>query len=217
MPMPKASPKAVVFDLGGVLIDWNPRYLYRKLLATEEEVDWFLGHVCTSDWNGRQDEGRTWAAAVAERSAHFPDYADLVSAYDTRWHEMLGGAFEETVSLLETLDDQGVPCFALTNWSAEKYSYAAEFPFMRRFRGVVVSGHEGVRKPDPRIFQILTRRFDLDPGRTVFIDDVAENVEAGERAGFLSVRYTDTEALKNYLTSVGLLSLNGSASPTAAL
>ena len=206
MPSTQHGLQAVVFDLGGVLLDWNPRYLFRQIFSSEEEITWFLDHVCTMEWNSRQDEGRTWAAAVAERSALFPEFAEQIRAYDERWHEMLGGVIDDTVALLQELSERGVPLYSLTNWSAEKYHHAAAFPFMDHFRGVLVSGMEGLRKPDPRIFALLASRFQLDPGRTLFIDDVAENIEAAANAGYLTFHFGEAASLRRRLSSLGLVS-----------
>ncbi len=197
---------AVVFDLGGVLIDWNPRYLYRKIFSSETEVTWFLQHVCTMEWNSRQDEGRTWAEAVAEQTARFPRFAEQIRAYDERWHEMLGGPLDDSVTLLEELSERGVPLYSLTNWSAEKYHHAAAYPFMDRFRGVLVSGHEGIKKPDPRVFSLLASRYRLHPQQTLFVDDVKENVEAAARAGFLTFHFLGAGPLRERLSAAGLLS-----------
>ena len=144
--------RAVVFDLGGVLIDWNPRHLYRKLLPDDASIEEFLAEVCTSEWNYQQDAGRTVAEAVGELSGRHPDKAPLIAAYYERWEEMLGGAIEASVALLEELDAAGVPLYALTNWSRETFPIARRrFPFLERFRGIVVSGEEGAAKPDPPV------------------------------------------------------------------
>src|SRR4051794_6237258 len=134
----------VVFDLGGVLIDWNPRYLYRSLFGgDDEQMEWFLANVTTPQWNAEQDRGRSWAEAVSTLVALHPDRADLIRAYHERWTEMLGGAHEDTVALLDRLRSTGVRLFALTNWSAETFGHAVErFPFLAWFEGVVVSGQE---------------------------------------------------------------------------
>jgi 2-haloacid dehalogenase len=194
--------RPVVFDLGGVLIDWNPRHLYRKLLPDDAAIESFLAEVCTPEWNHQQDAGRSWAEAVAELTARFPDRADLISAYHLRWEEMLGGALDDTVEVLEELDAAGVPLYALTNWSHETFPIARRrFPFLTRFRGVVVSGEERAAKPDPRIYRVLLERYQLDPAACLFIDDVARNVEGARAAGMDGILFTSAAALRRELAA----------------
>ena len=192
--------RTVVFDLGGVLIDWNPRHLYRKLLPDDASVEAFLAEVCTHDWNVQQDAGRTVAEAVAELSARHPERAELVAAYYGRWEEMLGGAIEEAVAVLEELDAARVPLYALTNWSRETFPIARRrFDFLQRFRGIVVSGEERAAKPDPRIYRILLERYQLDPAACLFIDDVARNAEGARAAGMEAIVYTSAAELRRQL------------------
>lgn len=196
----------VVFDLGGVLIDWNPHYLYRQLIADDAAREHFIDAVCPQSWNERQDAGRLLAEATAERLAHFPEQAALVEAYYGRWEEMIGGAFSDTVALLEALDARGVPLYALTNWSAELFPIALRrFDFLQRFRGIVVSGEEKLIKPDAAIFQTLCRRHGLVPARSLFIDDNAVNVEAARTLGFDAHHHRHAQALRACLTELGLL------------
>ncbi len=198
--------RAVVFDLGGVLIDWNPRHLYRKLLPDDASVEAFLAEVCTPDWNHQQDAGRTVAEAVAELSVRHPDRAGLVAAYYGRWEEMLGGAIEEAVAVLEELDAAGVPLYALTNWSRETFPIARRrFGFLERFRGIVVSGEERAAKPDPRIYRALLERYQLDPAACLFIDDVARNAEGARAAGMQAIVYTSAAELRRQLAAGGIL------------
>ncbi|WP_114376877.1 HAD family hydrolase [Elioraea thermophila] len=196
---------AVIFDLGGVLIDWNPRHLYRKLFADEAEMERFLAEVCTPAWNLEQDRGRPWAQAIAELSACHPDQAELIAAYRGRWPEMLNGAIAGTVALLERLDDAGVPLYALTNWSAETWPYAERlYPFLARFRAIVVSGRIGLVKPEPAIYRHALARFGLAPERTLFIDDSAKNVEGARAVGLHALRFAGAEALARDLARLGL-------------
>ena len=202
--------RAVVFDLGGVLIDWNPRRLYRKLLPDAASVEAFLAEVCTHDWNHQQDAGRTVAEAVAELSARHPDRAELIAAYYQRWEEMLGGALDEAVAVLEELDAAGVPLYALSNWSRETFPIARRrFRFLERFRGIVVSGEERMAKPDPRIYRLLLDRYHLDAGRCLFIDDVARNVEAARAAGMDAIEYTSAAELRRELAARSMLPAPG--------
>ena len=202
--------RAVVFDLGGVLIDWNPRRLYRKLLPDAASVEAFLAEVCTHDWNHQQDAGRTVAEAVAELSARHPDRAELIAAYYQRWEEMLGGALDEAVAVLEELDAAGVPLYALSNWSRETFPIARRrFRFLERFRGIVVSGEERMAKPDPRIYRLLLDRYHLDAGRCLFIDDVARNVEAARAAGMDAIEYVSAAELRRELAARSILRAPG--------
>jgi 2-haloacid dehalogenase len=197
---------AVVFDLGGVLIDWDPRRLYRKLLPDAASVEAFLAEVCTADWNYQQDAGRTCAEAVAELSARHPDRAELIAAYYGRWEEMLGGALEGAVAILEELDAAGMPLYALTNWSRETFPIArARFPFLARFRGILVSGEERLAKPDPRIYRLLLDRYRLDPAGCIYIDDHLANVDAAHAAGMTGIRFESAEQLRRELAGRSIL------------
>jgi len=199
--------KAVVFDLGGVLIDWDPRYLYRKLLDDEATVEEFLATVCTPEWNAEQDRGRPFAEGVAELVERHPVHAAAITAYHERWPEMLGGAVGGTVEVLAELRAAGVPVYALTNWSAETFGIARErFEFLEWFDGVLVSGEERMIKPDPAIFRLLLDRFGLDPGATFYIDDSPANVAAADRLGFDALRFTSPAQLRRDLEARGLLS-----------
>ncbi|BBK45382.1 hydrolase [Allostella vacuolata] len=199
------SPTTVVFDLGGVLIDWNPRHLYRKLFEREEEMERFLAEVCTGDWNGEQDRGRPFAEAARLLIDRHPGQAAMVEAFFARWPEMLNGPIQGTVAVLEELHAAGVPLFALTNWSAETWPLARPlFPFLDRFRGILVSGQVGLIKPDAAIFRRLCLDFALDPEDSVFIDDSPRNVEAAEALGFHAHHFRGPEALRGWLAGHGL-------------
>jgi 2-haloacid dehalogenase len=192
-----------VFDLGGVLIDWNPRFLYRKLLRDEAEVEAFLAEVATEAWNHRQDEGRTIEEATAELLARHPDKVELIAAYYDRWPEMLGGAIDGTVAILEELDAAGVPLYAISNWSRETFHHArARFDFLRRFRDIVVSGEVGVAKPDPGIFQLFLERHRLAAGECLFIDDVARNIDAARAVGMTAIQFESPDQLRGQLRSI---------------
>ncbi|HET6521449.1 MAG TPA: HAD family phosphatase, partial [Geminicoccaceae bacterium] len=196
----------VVFDLGGVLIDWNPRHLYRGLFDEEAAMERFLAEVCTQDWNERQDAGRSWAEAVAELCARHPDHRDLIEAYDARWPEMVRGAIGGTVGVLAELREAGTPLFALSNWSAEKFPLMrARFDFLGWFEHVVLSGEVGLIKPDPRIFELLLARVGRDAGACVYIDDVDGNVEAARRLGLDAVPFRSPDQLRGELVRRGLL------------
>jgi 2-haloacid dehalogenase len=201
-----APTKAVVFDLGGVLIDWDPRYLYRKLLADEEAVEEFLATVCTPEWNAELDRGRPFAEGVAELVERHPAQAAAITAYHERWPEMLGGEVPGAVAVLADLRAAGVPLYALTNWSAETFAITrGRFAFLEWFDGVVLSGQERVIKPDPRIFRLLADRFGLDPETTFYVDDSEANVAAARALGFDAVRFTGPERLRRDLEARRLL------------
>jgi 2-haloacid dehalogenase len=199
--------RAVVFDLGGVLLDWNPRYLYRKLFdGNDAAMERFLGEVCTIEWHKAHDLGvppeRTCPPLV---DAH-PDQAELIWAWSRRSEEMIGGPIDGTVKLLEELKATGVPCYALTNMERETYPLRRQkFPFLRWFDGTVVSGFEGVAKPDLAVFELLLERFDLDPSATVLIDDSPANVEAARSVGMQAVEFESPERLRDWLEDAGLL------------
>lgn len=203
---PAARPAAVVFDLGGVLIDWNPRYLYRTLFDDEAAMEAFLAEVVTPEWNREQDAGRSWAEAIEVLAREHPQHRELITAYWHRWEETLGGAIVATVEVLDELRATGVRLLALTNWSAETFSIARHrYPFLEWFDAIVVSGEIRLAKPDPQIFQHLLERHDLDPTRTVFIDDSASNVEAAARLGMIGIRFEGAAGLRRDLVRLGLL------------
>jgi len=193
--------KNIIFDFGGVLVDWNPRYLYQKLFDSGKEMEDFLASICTSDWNEQQDEGRSLADGTAALIACYPDQAKLIEAYYSRWEEMLGGAIGETVSILRTLKNSGqYGLYGLTNWSAETFPIALKrFDFFRLFDGIVVSGTEKMRKPNPDFFQLLLHRYDLIAQDCLFIDDNQRNVDAAIQLGIPSIHFEHAEKLRETL------------------
>jgi len=205
--MTKAARDIVVFDLGGVLIDWDPRHLYRKLFAGDEAaMEHFLATVCTHEWNRGQDAGRTFAEGAHLLKAEHPDKAELIDAYGARFDEMMAGPIAGSVEILAELKALGAPLYCLTNFSAETYPPTFErFEFLRWFRGVLVSGEVGLIKPDPRIFESLLGRFAIDPKRAVYIDDVAANVDAARPFGIHAVHFTTPTTLRAELAELGLL------------
>jgi len=201
----------VVFDLGGVLIDWNPRYLFRKILPDESAVEDFLDNICTEAWNYKLDQGRSWQEGIDELVAQHPQHRDVIEAYWHRWPETLGDTIDETLRLFMQLHEQGTRLFALTNWSHETFPHALEkFDFFSRFEGVVVSGEIGITKPSPEIYQHLLTRFNLSPSDIVFIDDREENVRGAEALGISSHQYVSADGLHRFLCQHGLLSDNNS-------
>lgn len=189
-----------------MLIDWNPRYLYRKLFTDHAAMERFLSEVCNSEWNNQQDRGRSWAEAVEMLSARHPHQSELIQAYHLRWEEMLGGPIHGTVEILKDLDAARHDLHALTNWSAETFHIArARYAFLGSFRQIVVSGEERVMKPDPEIFHRLVKRVGRPAAECVFIDDNPENVEAAGRLGFDAIRFTAPSQLRQDLRARGLV------------
>jgi 2-haloacid dehalogenase len=197
----------VVFDLGGVLIDWNPRNLYRKLFAGDEvAMEHFLAAVCTPDWNERQDAGRLFAEAEADLIARYPEKAALIRAWGARFDEMIPGALEDSVAVLGELKSRGTPLYALSNWSTETFPpQQRRFPFLAWFNGIVISGEEGLIKPDPRIFELLLRRYALVPEQTVFIDDDPDNATAAHALGLHGIHFRSAVTLRRELAALELL------------
>jgi 2-haloacid dehalogenase len=197
--------QAVVFDLGGVLIDWNPRHLYGKLIADPVEMERFLAEVTTSEWNHRQDEGRTWDEAVAELVALHPSQADLIRAYHERWEEMLGASLPGSVAILAELRGAAVPVYAITNWSSDKFRLSRpRYPFLEWFDDIVVSGDEGVAKPDPALFRVLFSRHGIDPRRAILVDDTEPNIRAAIALGMTALHFRDAATLRADLVRLGL-------------
>jgi 2-haloacid dehalogenase len=197
----------VIFDLGGVLLDWDPRHLYRRLFAADEAaMEHFLATICTSAWNRQQDAGRPCAEACALLTAEHPDKVALIDAYYTRHLEMIAGTIEGTVVILSELRARGVPLYFLSNYSAETYPLVrARYEFLSWFAGGIVSGEHGVIKPDPMIYRLLIERHDIDPARAVFIDDVAANAEAARAFGIHPIHFTGADVLRTELVELGLL------------
>lgn len=198
---------SVVFDLGGVLIDWDPRHLYRTLfLQDEAAMEQFLAEVCTSAWNLQQDAGRTWAEGTALLKAEHATQAAMIDAFHLRWSEMIAGPMSDTVAVLRELKAARTPLYALTNWSYETFPLALEkFDFMHWFQGIVVSGQEKLVKPDPRIYRLLMERHGLQAEDIVFIDDKLNNVSIAIALGMRGIHFTDAAALRHELASLGLM------------
>lgn len=198
--------KTVIFDLGGVLIDYDPRYLYRKIFDDEHQVSDFLENICTDEWNEMQDGGRTLAEATAERIALFPDHQENIEAYYGRWNEMLNGEVDGSVDILAELRQKNTTLYSLTNFSAENFIQArAIYQFLQWFEGILVSGEEKLIKPDPRIFELLLQRFDIPPQNAVFIDDRKDNVVAAEKFGIEGIHFSCAEQLRRDLVAAGCL------------
>ncbi len=203
-----------MFDLGGVLIDWDPRHLYRQLFEDADEMERFLAEVTTAEWNREQDAGRPWADAIALLVAEHPDQRELIEAFHARWPEMLAGAIDETVGVLADVRAAGIPVFALSNWSAETFPPARQrFPFLDWFDGIVISGDVGIVKPDPVLYEHLLDRFGLLPEEVVFVDDQVANVETAARLGFTALRFVSASRLRRDLELLGVLPGDRQPSP----
>lgn len=182
--------RTVVFDVGNVLVRWDPRNLYHKLFADPDAMEHFLATVCTPAWNHRADLGEPWEDLTAEAIARHPGDEKMIRAFRGRWHEMLIGSIAENVALLEGFRRAGVPNYAITNFAADTFAESqVRFPFLAGFDGVVCSGTERMGKPEPPIFHLLIERYRLDPAQCVFIDDTAPNIETARALGFRTIHY----------------------------
>ena len=195
-----------VFDLGAVLIDWNPRYVFRSMFADEAAMEHFLATVTTPEWNAEQDRGRTLAEATAILAAEHPEHVDLIEAYYGRWDEMVGEPIAGTVDLVKQLKAAGIRLVALTNWSAETFPRVRHrLGFLDDFEAVLVSGTVGLIKPDPAIYLLLIERHAVDVRHSIFIDDSARNVEAAAALGFDAIHFRSPEQLAKELRRRGLI------------
>ncbi|HKI46096.1 MAG TPA: HAD family phosphatase [Balneolales bacterium] len=204
--MRQSDIKTVVFDLGGVLIDWNPRHLYRNIFDSEADIEWFLENITTPEWNREQDAGRSFETAVSILQSKYPAYTKQIKAYYYRWPEMIGGEIQDSVSVLKQVKSAGYPLYALTNWSAQTFPMViGEYAFFNHFDGIVVSGHEGVAKPDPQIYQVLIDRYGIDPYFTLFIDDSEPNIISAQELGFHTIHFESSKQMKKELVQFGIL------------
>ena len=195
-----------VFDLGGVLIDWNPRHLYRKLFEHEADMEHFLENICTTEWNQQQDAGRSFAQACAALKLEHPSNAEMIDAWFERFDEMIAGPITGTVDILSELREREVSIYALSNWSAETFPFAQRrFEFLQWFRAIFLSAEVRLFKPDPRIFKRFCETFALRPEQIVYIDDLQHNVEAARRIGMHGIRFSDPASLREELVQFGLL------------
>jgi len=195
-----------VFDLGGVLIDWNPRHLYRKLFQHEAEMEDFLANICTVQWNLQQDAGRSFTEACGALKLEHPNEADLIDAWFGRFDEMMAGPIAGTVDILAELAERNVPIYALSNWSAETFPFAQRrFEFLRWFRAIFLSAQVHLVKPDPRIFKYFCENFALRPEQILYIDDLQHNVEAARTIGMHAIRFSDPASLRQELVQLSLL------------
>jgi 2-haloacid dehalogenase len=197
----------IIFDLGAVLIDWNPKHLYRKIFKTEEEIDWFLKNVCTSEWNDKQDAGRDFDEATQELLEKFPEHKLAIEAWYGRWQETISGSIDGTVVILDEIKKSGkYRLYALTNWSAQTFPWALDnFEFLHWFEGIVVSGVEKTRKPHPEFYHILFDRHKVNPATALFIDDNLANISGGNAVGLNTIHFQSPEQLRRELIESGIL------------
>ncbi len=193
----------VIFDLGGVLIDWNPEYVYKNVFRTQEAMDYFLTNICTFPWNEEQDAGRTIEEANKILVAQYPHYEKEILTYYEEWHNMLGGPISNTVEILRELKSlNSISLYALTNWSAETFPVALErYDFLQWFEGILVSGEEGMKKPDIRIYELICKRYNIDKSNAIFIDDNKKNIDAALDFGLQAVHFNGAESLMEILVN----------------
>lgn len=198
--------KTLVFDLGGVLIDWDPRHLYRKLIPDESELDFFLSEVCSPDWNAQIDRGKSFQEAVDGLAVVYPEYSMQIQAYYSRWEETITGPIHGAVKILEGLRGAGYPLAALSNWSAETFPKVADrFEFLNWFDPLVISGEIGLIKPAPEIYHYLLREINREAEECIFIDNSETNVLAAEELGFICIHFSSPEQLQVKLEGLGIL------------
>jgi len=206
--MTEAKIKYVIFDLGGVLLDWNPEYLYEKVfVGDQEKMKWFLQNVCTQHWNMEQDAGRTFEEGTHILLKTFPEYENEIRLFFDRWEEMLKGEIKGTVLIFNELKRLSkVKLYALTNWSSETFPIAKRrFALLNSFEGIVVSGEEHTRKPYSKIYEITLNRFGLEPEQCLFIDDSLENVEGARKMGINGIHFETPSQLKQALQQLNVL------------
>jgi 2-haloacid dehalogenase len=199
--------KAIIFDLGNVLIDWNPAYVFDPMFDDQEKKAHFFKHICTTAWNEEQDAGRPIKQATEELVAKHPEWKEYIEAFYGKWTDMLGGPIHNSVSIFRELKEKGqYKLYALTNWSAELFPIALErYEFLHWFDGRVVSGEEKMRKPFPKFYQVLLERYGLQPEETLFIDDNLRNIKAAEDLGMEAIHFYSPEQLRAELVKRGVL------------
>ena len=198
--------KTIVFDLGGVLIDWNPRHLYEKIFSDLDEMEYFLKEVCSPDWNSHMDVDKSFLDGIDELVPKFPQYEEQIRAYYSRWEEMIVGEFPGTVKILRELKEAGFPLAALSNWSSETFPRVKDqYESLSWFNPLVISGLIGYKKPDPEPFQILLHELILNAGDCIFIDDMEDNIQEARRQGFEAIQFSSPEQLRADLVDLGLI------------
>jgi 2-haloacid dehalogenase len=196
----------IIFDLGNVLVSWDPANLYRKIFTDKRELDFFLQNICSMEWHTMQDAGRSPAEGTDELVKRHPHYEEAIRAFYTRWKEMFDGPIEGSVQILKELKEKGYPVYALSNWNRELYGQTVEdFPFLNWFDGKIISSEERMKKPDEEIYQLLFERYHINPQTAIFIDDNKANIETAKRLGVHSIFFTTPEALRHELETFQIL------------
>ncbi|WND01847.1 HAD family phosphatase [Temperatibacter marinus] len=197
---------AVIFDVGNVLVKWDPRVIYEKHFEDKTELDWFMDTVVNMDWHKHHDAGRTFEEGVRIRSEKFPDYADLIKLYHTQWDDTITGVIQQSVDCLRALKAKGIPVYGLTNFNGPQFDrFRQQFDFIGLMDGVVVSGDEGIIKPDPAIYHLILERYGLKAEETYFIDDGLPNIVAARAEGIVGHHFTSPEGLVKELKDFGLI------------
>ncbi len=186
-----------LFDLGGVFFDWDPNYFFKNVFDDDEERKYFLTEVCNDQWNLQQDAGRSIAEAELELIPKFPHYENQIKMYYKNHRKMIRDTFEESIEVLRQLKDKNYKCYVLSNWSAETFEgIPTDYPFMQLFDGLLISGEDKLIKPDQAIYELVKKRFNLDPEETVFIDDKLENIEAAQKMNFKTIHLTNPKNIE---------------------
>lgn len=194
--------KNIIFDLGRVIIDWNPHHLYDPYFGSAEKTDWFLQNICTGEWNTQLDSGVRFADGIKERIALFPEWEKEIRMYLDEWPKMINGLVPGTSDYVLELKNRGYKIFALSNWSDETFYYVRDFEFFKYLSGMVISGYEKVTKPSPEIFNLLMSRYDLKASECVFVDDSQINVDGALFVGMQSIRFENCEQLRAVLEAL---------------
>jgi len=185
-----------LFDLGGVFFDWDPKHFFNNTFSSSEELDYFLSIVCNDEWNVQQDAGRTIKEAEEEIIPKFPQYEKQIKMYYANHRKMIKGVFFDSIEILDKLKKNNYFCYVLSNWSAETFvGMTEDYPFLKQFDGLLISGQDNLIKPDPAIYKLAIQRFDLDPEKTVFIDDKLENIETARKLNFNTIHLTNPETI----------------------
>ena len=192
-----------LFDLGGVFFDWNPEYFYKDIFKSNNELNYFLRNVCNNEWNIKQDAGRPIAKAIDELVYKFPKYQNEIKLYYSNHRNMIGSVFKDSIEVLEALKEKNIYCYALSNWSAETWiGMLDDYPFLKKFDGIVISGQEKVMKPDEEIYQIAIDRYELIPNESIFIDDNLDNIKAAKNLGFITIHLIDAFQIKKEINKL---------------
>ena len=200
--------KTIVFDLGGVLVDWNRRYLYQKIFSDQDELEYFLREICSLEWNAQMDVDKSFLDATDDLVLKYPEYETQIRAYFSRWEEMIRGDIPGTVEILGELKENSYPLAALSNWSSETFPRVKDqYEFLDWFSPLVISGYIGYKKPDPEPFQILLHELNLNAEDCIFIDDMEDNIQEARRQGFEAIQFSSPEQLRADLVDLGDLGL----------